>query len=43
MLFVAEEDVHEGFTSAWALPRQAPGERESAEFWAVDAELPAGR
>jgi hypothetical protein len=43
MLFVAEEDVHVAFTSAWMLPRHAPGERESAEFWAVDAELPLGR
>jgi hypothetical protein len=43
MLFAAEEDVHEAFTSAWMLPRHAPGEREAAEFWAVDAELPLGR
>jgi hypothetical protein len=42
-LFVAEEDVHDGLAAAWSLPRQAPGERDSDEFWAVDAELPLGR
>jgi len=42
MLFVAEEDVHDGFASAWSLPPQAAGERETDDFWAVDAELPVG-
>jgi hypothetical protein len=43
MLFVAEEDVHEGFASAWSLPRHAAGDRETDDFWAVDGELPVGR
>jgi hypothetical protein len=43
MLFVAEEDVHDALASAWSLPRQSVGERESDEFWAVEAELPLGR
>jgi hypothetical protein len=43
MLFVAEEDIHDGFGLAWTLPRHAAGERETEDFWAVDAELPLGR
>jgi Replication-relaxation len=43
MLFVGEEDVHDGLASAWSLPRHAVGERETDDFWAVDAELPLGR
>jgi hypothetical protein len=43
MLFVAEEDVHDGLALAWSLPRLPAGERESDDFWAVDAELPLGR
>jgi hypothetical protein len=42
MLFAAEEDVHDGFAGAWALPRRAPGEREEADFWALEANLPTG-
>jgi hypothetical protein len=43
MLFVAEEDVHDGLALAWSLPRHPAGERESDDFWTVDAELPLGR
>jgi hypothetical protein len=43
MLFVAEEDVHDGLALAWSLPRQPAGDRETDDFWAVDAELPLGR
>jgi hypothetical protein len=43
MLFVAEEDVHGGLALAWSLPRHDDGERETDDFWAVDAELPVGR
>jgi Replication-relaxation len=42
MLFVAEEDVHDGLALAWSLPRQPTGEREANDFWVVDAELPLG-
>ena len=41
MLFTAEEDVHDGFAGAWALQPRAPGERETADFWALEASLPA--
>jgi len=43
MLFAAEEDVHDGLPLAWSLPRHPAGERESDDFWTVDAELPLGR
>jgi hypothetical protein len=43
MLFAAEEDIHDGFASAWSLPRHPAGERETEDFWAVDAKLPLGR
>ena len=43
MLFCAEEDVHDGFGLAWSLPRHAASERETDDFWTVDAELPLGR
>jgi hypothetical protein len=43
MLFVAEEDVHDGLALAWSLPRLPAGERETDDFWALDAELPLGR
>jgi hypothetical protein len=43
MLFVAEEDAHDGLALAWSLPRNPAGERETGDFWTVDAELPFGR
>jgi hypothetical protein len=42
MLFAAEEGVHQGATRAWMLPRLSPAERESSDFWALDAHLPTG-
>jgi hypothetical protein len=42
MLFAAEPHVHAGSARAWMLPRRAPGERESDDFWAAAAHLPLG-
>jgi hypothetical protein len=43
MLFVAEEDAHDGLALAWSLPRHPASERGTDDFWVVDAGLPLGR
>ena len=42
MLFTAEQDVHDGLSDAWMLPRQPPEHREQSDFWALEGDLPTG-